>query len=750
MTWWREAGGYSKVAVIVVCGVLLGAGAALAQEAKGKAVAAATKDEPEEDQTNAVVEAPQVVVEGLRIKSASVSPRDADTVTVTFDISWTNSWRYGNAFDAVWVFFKVRGDEKSAWQHANLAADKVLNPTGFTQAKGGTALEFVVPDDRVGMIVRRAGPGDGLTSAQKVTAILDKKSIKGVADLAKASVKAIGIEMVFIPEGAFVVGRGNGLPAKYAGKGSGGQEQNWFYKHNGKPKDTLMPLPYRNGGDVDYWIVGVSREDQPPYRIENEGAIPTGKKKGALWAVGLTPEDGGELSAAFPKGHAAFYCMKRIVPTAGQYAEFLNTLTEAQAKPRFYEHGHGMDIKRTGTAPNTTYTAPDPDALTRWISYTDGAFFAAWAGLRPTTELEYEKFYRGIRPAIPNDAFPSCYGVDGTAMAGLYERPVSVASAIGRGFKGTHGSGAPELPGDWPADIRGAILRNDYFYGAAHVPTHLLIGGRMSPSSANADRHGWMGTAGSPSACWTLAGWRGARTSPAGDTGVGPVTGELDLEATRLTKLPKPFQLDGSFDEWADAKPAAVADSPVFVFPVHERYPTVFTPTWWHGPKDFSAKAWVATDGDALLVAGEVSDDKHLNDKSGTDIYIGDCMQVGLVNIDGAQWNIGAALTTNGVALQQWDGPNETLIKSAKCAIKRDEAAGVTRYEFRLPFADFGAAPGVECSFYFNFFDNDGFMTVKRDGNTLVPVPQVRRIQWSPERTEPFVRRNYPKFVFAQ
>jgi len=765
MTWWHRACGYSRAVIVLVCGLMLGD--ALAQEAKtaapvvpaaaaakgaalndakGKAALADQKDD-EDAQTNAVPKPAPALVVGLRIKNVSVEPRDEKTATVTFDITWPNSWRYGNFYDAAWVFFKVRGDGTTGWQHAKLSADKVLNPTGFGQDKGGTPLDFVVSEDAVGMIVRRAGPGDGVTDVRKVTAVLDVKSLKGVADIAKASVKVIGIEMVFIPEGPFLVGRGNGMPARYSGPGTGGLEQNWLYKHNGK--ETAEPMPYLNGGDVDGWAVGRTRADPPPFRIESEAAIPTGKKKGALWAVNITPEDGGEIPAAFPKGYGAFYCMKRLGPLAGQYAEFLNTLTDAQAKPRFYEHGHGMDIKRTGTAPNYTYTALKPDELQRWVSFADGAVFAAWAGIRPTTELEYEKFNRGVRPAIPNDAMPSCWGVAETGNAGYYERPVSIANAVSRGFKGTHGNGTVELPADWPPDIRGAILRNDYFFGASHAPMHLLVGGRMYAASQNADRHGWTGTHGSPSACWTLAGWRGARTSPAGDTTVGPVTGELDLETKRLTKLPKTFQLDGALDEWAGGKPVAVADSAVFTFPVYLRY-SVASSNNWHGPKDLSMKAWLATDGEALLIAAEVTDEKHVNDMTGKLIHKGDAMQVGLVNAAGTQWNLCSALTAKGVEIQQWDGPDEALLKSAKCAIKRDDAAGVTRYEWRLPLADFGVVPGQECTFYFLVFDADGIMTGRWDANKWVPDPMVRRLQWAPERTEPFTRRMYPKFVVGE
>ena len=49
----------------------------------------------------------------LRIENVKVAARDAKSATVTFDVSWTNSWRHGSFHDAVWVFFKARGDKKS-------------------------------------------------------------------------------------------------------------------------------------------------------------------------------------------------------------------------------------------------------------------------------------------------------------------------------------------------------------------------------------------------------------------------------------------------------------------------------------------------------------------------------------------------------------------------------------------------------------------------------------------------------------
>ena len=109
--------------------------------------------------------------DGLKISNVSIAPRDAKTATVTFDIAWTNAYRYDSFHDAAWVFFKVRPDAKSPWQHARLTADKVVNPTGYSSGEG-TPLEFVVPggdEGFVGMFVRLAKDGRCAVSAQKVT-----------------------------------------------------------------------------------------------------------------------------------------------------------------------------------------------------------------------------------------------------------------------------------------------------------------------------------------------------------------------------------------------------------------------------------------------------------------------------------------------------------------------------------------------------------------------------------------------------
>lgn len=90
---------------------------------------------------------------------------------------------------------------------------------------------------------------------------------------------------------------------------------------------------------------------------------------------------------------------------------------------------------------------------TWWLSRDDGATFAAWAGLRPMTELEHEKALRGPRYPVPAEAGHSFWG--GSYGGGRYnahprEAQVTVGNAVGRKFEGTHGNGTLTLPGDWP------------------------------------------------------------------------------------------------------------------------------------------------------------------------------------------------------------------------------------------------------------------------------------------------------------
>ena len=82
-------------------------------------------------------------------------------------------------------------------------------------------------------------------------------------------------------------------------------------------------------------------------------------------------------------------------------------------------------------------------------------------------------------------------------------------------------------------------------------------------------------------------------------------------------------------------------------------------------------------------------------------------MHFGLVNPKGVHFNAALALTAGGVALHQFEGRDDALLKIADCAVVRDEPAGVTRYGLRLPLAVLGLRPGKAFGLTILFFDDD-------------------------------------------
>lgn len=469
---------------------------------------------------------PQVLITDL-----AVIPRDGTTATLRFDVTWDDSWRNQINHDAAWVFFKVRADATSAWQPVRLAADppssagsgaasRVLNPTGYGQADipelrtqeaaplpsyqpgrsdyglpGGvernrefffaasgerdTRLEFLVPDGEdgfTGVFLRRAEKGGGSVRARAVTVVWDTAAAKGIPDPAKAQVRAFGLQMVYVAEGSFYLG-------------SGGTEANAFYAYTEDHRTS------------------------PPYKVAGAGAIPTGRTPGRLWARNAAqPEDGGEIPASFPNGYGAFYCMKNHI-TPRQYAWLLETIPVAQAEARWNDSSQWVrgvpytgrchsQVFRKGTAPNYTYSILSGDprcgAGCFGMSWADGTVFAAWAGLRPMTELEVEKAVRGPRWPLPDECCACYWGLDAFsdnawhAFKGGHpqgEQAVTVANARGRGFKGTHGNGTPVLPADWPqADAIGAGFRCTHYRFTEVDLARALLSDRLLADAADPRR----------------------------------------------------------------------------------------------------------------------------------------------------------------------------------------------------------------------------------------------------------------------
>jgi len=299
----------------------------------------------------------------VRISNVMVGAANAaeHTRMITFDIGWDFSWRTSAPpynWDAAWVFIKyqVGGGE---WNHATLSAgaEEHVSPSGTTVAP---------PSDGKGVFLYRSEDGTGTFQSSGVS-LKWNYGLDHIADDAAVNVKVLGVVMVYIPEGAFYVGD-NGASDASLTKGSN-DNRPWFIAGEDAIEVTNAASDgyyYRSSKDVwnDVWNAG---EDV----TGTEFTIP----------------------ADFPKGFRAIYCMKYEL-TQQQYADFLNTLGPAQMTNRYgrsnFNH-FGYSISEN----NGVYSTAHPERACGFLSPADGHAYADWAGIRPMTELEFEKICRG-------------------------------------------------------------------------------------------------------------------------------------------------------------------------------------------------------------------------------------------------------------------------------------------------------------------------------------------------------------------
>ncbi|HSZ26131.1 MAG TPA: hypothetical protein VK766_10445 [Cytophagaceae bacterium] len=338
---------------------------------------------------------------------------------INFAVSWNNSWRVSSGpsnWDAVWVFAKFRKTTSTVWNHATLnwvngtgVADGHTVPAGASMSSsndngaGGAYGVFIYSSSN--MIQGTVNyTGSQLRWNYGVDALTDADSVE---------LCVFAIEMIYVPSGSFYVGDGNlTIIGQFRNQAS-----NTSFQITSEASLTL-------GGSG-------------PTNLNNNNT--TGQN---------TPDDFNNLTvqtlpAAFPKGFASYYCMKYEI-TQDQYVEFLNKLTRVQQATRCAATtvGNYMSSTAGGSAApqnrNGIKLISDPGGISsrvfgcdlnnngvpneaadgqniacNWINFPDLSAYLDWSGLRPMTELEYEKTCRG-----PNNPVAGEYAWESIAILG--------------------------------------------------------------------------------------------------------------------------------------------------------------------------------------------------------------------------------------------------------------------------------------------------------------------------------------------
>ena len=427
---------------------------ALAQPALMAALSGRETDSRDVARASHVPSSPAIAPRtGLRIQTGAVE-RDSSQLRVRATVAWKNAWRNDRNHDAVWVFAKLRAAPSSSWRHARLRGVTSSSPTVTCRLAADNIGAFCAPS--------RAHRGDISVSVTLDLALNTLSERDRVLPTVQADVH--GIEMVYIPGGAFSIGDPDPRSVEFAA----------YYRSDA------------NGGHAG------------PLRITSEGAIRVAPEAGALYYKTPTPQYQGDrlgpIPAEFPKGTRAFYAMKYEI-LQGQYAAFLNAIGPEPAQFRaihggvaYYEERGSIRIDKN------MYVADHPDRPANWVSWDDGIAFADWAGLRPMTEFEFTKAARGpVEPGraefpwgtnsrerllrrvgpdhnlVQSGAADESRLTDATRdqlgasffwvmdLAGsVWERVVSAGHPRGRAFQGTHGDGQLAAYGiatnaDWPS-----------------------------------------------------------------------------------------------------------------------------------------------------------------------------------------------------------------------------------------------------------------------------------------------------------
>lgn len=142
----------------------------------------------------------------------------------------------------------------------------------------------------------------------------------------------------------------------------------------------------------------------------------------------------------------------------------------------------------------------------------------------------------------------------------------------------------------------------------------------------------------------------------------------------------------------------------------------------WQGAADLSGKFFLSARNQVLTIRCDVTDDRHRQRFSGSEIWQNDSLQIALT-LPGQNtfWELGAALTDSGKAVGYcWRAPAgfraEQAIEKIGVEVTRDEARKLTRYILKIPFDAVGlTGEKLGAGIRFNALINDCDETATRE-----------------------------------